>query len=100
MVLVVVAAAAVGVSVFASEAERHRAVAENLRQLHSTSWRAESDVLMIIGGGSGIAGAGSQLSDSQLQSIRNLIGLYDSYGNSEEAQKYRDMLPDEEKNAP
>ena len=38
--------------------------------------------------------------DKEVQSIKNLIKLYDSSGNSQEAQKYRDMLPEEEKNVP
>ena len=101
-VVAVIVAAAVGVSIFASEAGRHRAVAENLRQLHSTSLAHNTPLAMVRGttmelrNGSGR----TPFSDLQLQSIRNLIGLYDSYGNSEEAQKYRDMLPDEENYAP
>ena len=101
-ILVVVVAAAVGVSMFASEAGRHRAVAENLRQLHSTGLSHNTPLAMARGATMELRnGSGrTQFSDSQVQSIKNLIGLYDSYGNSEEAQKYRDMLPDEEKNAP
>jgi non-specific serine/threonine protein kinase/serine/threonine-protein kinase len=90
-VVLVIAAAAVGVYIFAQEAERHRNVAENLRQLQSTTLRA----------GSGIGSIRrTQFSDKEVQSIKNLIKLYDSSGNSQEAQKYRDMLPEEEKNAP
>jgi hypothetical protein len=36
----------------------------------------------------------------EVQSIKNLIKLYASSGISQEAQKYRDMLPEEEKNVP
>ena len=90
-VILVIAAAAVGVYIFAQEAERHRNVAENLRQLQSTTLRV----------GSGIGSVRrTQFSDKEVQSIKNLIKLYDSSGNSQEAQKYRDMLPEEEKNAP
>jgi len=90
-VILVIAAAAVGVYIFAQEAERHRDVAENLSQLQSTTLRV----------GSGIGSVRrTQFSDKEVQSIKNLIKLYDSSRNSQEAQKYRDMLPEEEKNAP
>ncbi len=96
-VILVVAAAAVGVYIFAQETERHRNVAENLRQLQSTTLRVGSG----IGVGAGIGNVRRTLfSDKEVQSIKNLIKLYDSSGNSQEAQKYRDMLPQEEKNVP
>jgi|TARA_Y100000294_G_scaffold148543_1_gene144971 serine/threonine protein kinase len=90
-VILVVAVAAMGVYIFAQEAERQRDVAENLRQLQSTTLRV----------GSGIGSVHrTQFSDKDVQSIKNLIKLYDSSGNSQEAQKYRNMLPQEEKNVP